>query len=108
MHVFFRMILREWPLGIMWSKEVWKKRIWKRAWELEDGFWCVQMRCHRSLDLLSTVCVLTKYVIWWTIADNNHSLMRVCGTMVKLVTHSSLLRLDDVRLRTANVRPFLQ
>ena len=82
--------------------------------DMEEGIgirrwvWCVQMRCHRSLDLLSRVSVLTKYVIWWTIADNNHSLMRVCGTMVKLVTHSSLLRLDDVRLRTANVRPFLQ
>ena len=40
-----------------------------------------------------------KYLAWWQISDSNHSLMRQFETMIKLVTHSSLLESDDVHLK---------
>ena len=86
-------------LGYMWSKEAWKERAWSRAWELDLCFWRVQERCHHSLDILSRVGGGPKYSIWWKISDGNHGMMRCCEVMIKLVTHSSLLKDDDVRLK---------
>ena len=43
-------------LGHNWSKDVCKKRIWKRAWEMDECYWKIQIRCHRSLDMLSNGC----------------------------------------------------
>ena len=90
-------------LGHGWSKGVWKKRIWKRAWEMDECYWKIQVMCHRSLDILSNVCGGAKYVVWWAIADTNHQLMKCCETMVRLVTHASLLRTDDVRLKGSTI-----
>ena len=85
--------------GQFWSKADWKKRVWRRAWELDGYYWRVQTRLHRSLDLLSKVCEGPKYSIWWELSDNNIAMMRCCEVMVKLLTHASLLRSDDVRLK---------
>ena len=84
----------------IWSRTHWSEKIWARAWELEETFWCLKSRCHKSLELLMKVCTSTRYVIWWQIADNCHELMRECEIMVKLLCHSSLLKTDDVRLKS--------
>ena len=50
--------------GHLYSRAHWREKLWKRAWELEDIFWCIKSRCHRSLDMLSSVCHTTRYSIW--------------------------------------------
>ena len=85
--------------GILWSKAHWRDKLWRRAWQLEDVYWCIKTRCHNSLGLLSDVCVNTRYIVWWQIADRFPQLMRDCEVMVKVLCHASLLRVDDVRLK---------
>ena len=50
--------------GHVWDRAHWRELIWKRAWELEDVFWCLKSRCHRSLDILSDICTTTRYIVW--------------------------------------------
>ena len=90
-------------LGHMWSKDIWRKKIWKRAWELDECFWAIQAVCHRSLDLLSNVCGGAGYLVWWQISDVNHSLMKCCEVVVRLLSHASLLKTDDVRLKGSSI-----
>ena len=53
-----------------------------------------------SLGLLLTgVCISTKYIAWWRIADMFINMMRECEVMNRILFHSSLLRVDDVRLK---------
>ena len=85
--------------GHYWPKDVWK--IWKRAWEMNECFWRVRIRCHHSLDLLAGVCGGSRYMSWWLVSDSDQSVMRDCETIVSLVMHSSVLRNDDVRLKGA-------
>ena len=73
--------------------------MWKRAWEMDVCYWAVEARCHRSLDLLSELSRGPKYSIWWHLSDGNHMLLRDCEIMIKLITHASLLKDDDVRLK---------
>ena len=84
----------------LWSKAHWRDKLWKRAWQLEDVYWCIKARCHKSLDLLSEFCVDTRYIVWWQIADKFPHLMRDCEVLVKILCHASLLRVDDVRLKS--------
>ena len=87
--------------GHFWSKRVWREKVWKRAWALDDCYWRIQSRLHRSLDILSNICTGPNYTVWWQMADNNRMLLRCCETMMKIITHASLLRSDDVRLKGA-------
>ena len=89
--------------NLEWSRAHWRTKLWKRAWELEDVFWCLKSRCHKSLDLLSQICTTTRYAIWWQIADKSPLLMRECETMIKLMCHASLLKTDDVRLKSLTI-----
>ena len=89
--------------NLEWSRAHWRVKLWKRAWELEDVYWCMKSRCHKSLELLSEICTTTRYVIWWQIADKSPQLMRDCETMVKLICHASLLKIDDVRLKRLTI-----
>ena len=83
-------------MGHVWSKEAWKKKVCMRAWELDLCYWRVQERCHKSLDILARVSGGPKYSIWWMISDGYHGMMRSCEVMIKLVTHSSLLKDDGI------------
>ena len=83
----------------VWSKDMWRNRVWERARALDAGHWRLEIRCYRNLDLLSGVCDQPGYLIWWKISDSNHRMMRCCEIMVNLLSHSSLLRADDVRLK---------
>ena len=38
--------------GHVYSRAHWRAKLLKRALELEDIFWCIKYRCHRSLDML--------------------------------------------------------
>ena len=85
--------------GRLWSKDVWKRKIWKRAWELDECLCGYQVLCHRNLDPLSNICEGSTYLVWWQLSDEDHSLMKCWETMIRLVSHASLLRTDDVRLK---------
>ena len=85
--------------GHFWVKGIWKERVWKRAWALDDYYWRLQVMFHRSLETISKVCNGPKYMIWWQISDTNRDLLKQCEIMMKLISHSSLLRTDDVRLK---------
>ena len=86
--------------GHIWNRAHWRETIWKRAWELEDVFWCLKSRCHKRLIVLVNVCNSTRYVIWWQLVDKYFWLMRDCEIMIKILCHSSLLKTDDVRLKS--------
>ena len=61
--------------------------------------WRVSERCYRNLDLLSGVCGQPRYLVWWEIDNNDYCMLKRCEVMVKIVSHSSMLRMDDVRLK---------
>ena len=86
-----------------WSKDVWKRNVWKRAWELDECYWGMQRLCHRSLDLMMNINGKSRYLVWWQISDADHRLMRCWETMVRLISHTSLLKVDDVRLKGSTV-----
>ena len=83
----------------IWNRTHWREKLWRRAWELEDMYGCLKSRCYKSLNMLVNICTNTSYVIWWQVADKYHWLIKDCEIMVKLLCHSSLLKLDDVRLK---------
>ena len=85
--------------GHLYSRAHWRERIWKRAWELEEVYWCIEARCHKSLELINKICVNSQYLVWWQISDRSHYLLKECEIMAKLLCHASLLRTDDVRLK---------
>ena len=85
--------------GHFWPKGMWRKKLWERARALDAGFWRLEVRSYRNLDLLSGICDHPCYLVWWKISNSDHGMMRCCETMVKLLAHSSLLRVDDVRLK---------
>ena len=68
-------------MGYMWMKDVWKRKVWDRSWELDRGYWKVQIRCHQSLDLMSKTCGGPEYSVWWQISDSNHAPMGCCEIM---------------------------
>ena len=86
--------------GLIWSKAHWRDKLWKRAWQLEDVYWCIKTRCHKSLELLSEVCINSRYIVWWQIADKFPHIRKDCEVMVKILCHASLFRIDDVRLKS--------
>ena len=86
--------------GHLYSRAHWREKLQKRAWELEDIFWCIKSRCHRSLDMLNMVCQTTRYSIWWQLADIYHQIRKDCEVMIEILCHASLLRNDDVRLKS--------
>ena len=86
--------------GHTWSRTLWGEKLPKRAWDLDDTYWCLKTRCHKSLDLLSNVCITSRYLIWWQLADKYFWLSSDCEIMTKILCHSSLLKTDDVRLKS--------
>ena len=85
------------------SKPLWKRIVWTRAWDLEKTFWTVQIRSHKSLELLNKVCHTPRYLIWWEISDLFPERMGSCEVMAKILCRCSMLKADDVRLRDAVV-----
>ena len=38
-------------------------------------------------------------MVWWQISDANFNTMRCCETIVGLISHSSMLKVDDAKLK---------
>ena len=86
-----------------YEKSVWEKMIWDRAWSLEDTYWRIETHLKRELDILSEVNHSPRYSIWWTLSDNDHSCTYFCKTMARLTCHASLLKSDDLRLKSQSM-----
>ena len=81
------------------SKRRWSKIIWNNAWRLEDAYWNSTKILHKDNDLLQMALTCSRYLCWWELADKRPHLIRMCENMAKLVSHSSRLRGDDLRLK---------
>ena len=86
--------------NLMYSKTIWKKMVWSKGWRLEDIYWSVERQLHQSLDLLCNVNVGVRYITWWKIADKFPELTKKCEIMSKILCHSSILKSDDLRLKS--------
>ena len=82
-----------------YPKLVWKNIVWKRAWALEDMYWRIERHMHRSLDLLSGVSPITRYLPWWSISDKYPKYMKDCEIITKIISHASMLRDDDFKYK---------
>ena len=85
--------------GNIISKAMWKRIIWEKMWVTEKQGWNEKVRDDKHFDLISKAVDGPGYSIWWSIADHDQSKMKQCETMVKLITHTSLLKGDDGRLK---------
>ena len=86
--------------NLMYSKSTWKKMVWSKGWRLEDIYWSIERQLRQSLDLLSNVNVGVRYITWWKIADKFPELKKKCEIMSKILCHSSILKSDDLRLKS--------
>ena len=81
------------------TKRRWSKLVWEKAWMIEDSFWSSTSILHKENDLLVNALTKTRYLTWWEMSDNSHDRIKECEIMVKLNSHSSKLKGDDVRLK---------
>ena len=89
------MILR----GYTYPKSIWKRMVWERGWSLDDTFWSLEARLHKELDLLVRVCPDARYLSWWNLLNRYPEMIYISETMARIVSHASLLKIDDVRLK---------
>ena len=68
-------------------------------WALEDMYWRIEKHLHRSLDLLSGVSPITRYLPWWSISDKYPKYMKDCEILTKIISHSSMIRDDDFKYK---------
>ena len=81
------------------SKKVWSKLIWDKGWELDDNYWCVINFMNKETDLLSSTMMGARYNVWWQLSDKDHSAIKICECIAKIMCHTSLLKVDDYRLK---------
>ena len=89
------MILR----GHIYPKSVWKQTVWDRGWSLEDTYYCLDARLHKEPDLLIRICPNPRYLTWWSQSNKYPNVVRFSEIMAKMISHASLLKCDDVRLK---------
>ena len=82
-----------------YPKSVWREMVWKRGWALEDVYWRIEKHLHKSLDILSNVSPIVRYLPWWSISDKYPKHMKDCEILSRIVCHASLLRDDDFKYK---------
>ena len=90
------MVLR----GHQYAKDEWRKIVWIRGWSLEDTHWSLEARLYKDLDLIVRDCPSPRYLTWWSLSNKFPEMINVCENLVKLICHASLLKCDDVRLKS--------
>ena len=92
-------VVRNLVSGTPMSKQSLEKLVWERAWVLEKAEWDEKVLNNKYFDLISRATTGPGYSIWWSIADCDQSTMKHCEVIFKLITHTSLLKSDDCRLK---------
>ena len=82
-----------------YPKSVWREMVWKKGWVLEDLYWRIEKHMHRSLDILSGISPVVRYLPWWSISDKYPNLMKDYEILARIVCHASLLRDDDFKYK---------
>ena len=85
--------------GHLYDKLTWKRMLWNRGWSLEDTHWCLEARLYKELDLLTRICPNPRYLTWWNLSNKYGETIYFCEIMAKIISHASLLKCDDVRLK---------
>ena len=86
--------------GHRYAKDIWKKIVWTRGWSLEDTHWSLEARLYKDLDLIVRVCSRPRYLTWWALSNKFPEMIGICENVAKLICHASLLKCDDVRLKS--------
>ena len=68
--------------------------MWERAWEMERDEWNKTVPNDKHYDLIGRVMKEPSYLEWWNTEDSNQSEMKQCESMVKRISHTSLLKGD--------------
>ena len=83
----------------MYGKKAWSSLCWEKAWFYENTYWRTTAIFHKDNDLLNTVITETRYLAWWQLSDIDHSMMKVCEDLVKIICRASMLKCDDPTLK---------
>ena len=83
----------------IYGKSRWSEYVWAQAWKLDDAYWCSIFTINNDCKYLHSTIGVTKYLTWWSISDKFPNMLRWCENLAKIVWKSSLLRVDDFRLK---------
>ena len=85
-----------------YTKKQWKDIVWGAIWAMEDND-CERMYINgRDTPMLFKVLPKPYYLIWWLISDQFPKMMSMCEKMAALVSSSSKLKADDVKLKNSS------
>ena len=85
--------------GVVPSKKVWANLVWARAWHMEDKLWASNGILN-SNSIFRSVCGTSHYISWWSLSDVKPHLRRMCEVLVKIICSSSMLKSDDLSLKS--------
>ena len=60
----------------------------------------IERHLHRSLDFLCNVNASPRYLTWWQLSDSDPEVTKKCEVLAKILCHSSILKGDDLRLKS--------
>ena len=83
----------------LWSKGAWRDMTWRKGWVLNDRLNDQTLTQHKDMNLFAMVFDKVAYSVWWLIADQFPTYIYFCETMVKILSHSSNLKVDNVTLK---------
>ena len=81
------------------SKKKWSDLLWKKGWELDDLFISSIDIMNKETEFLSSIMDGSHYNVWWQLSDKDNSMIKVCECIAKIICHTSLLKVDDYRLK---------
>ena len=82
-----------------YTKEQWKLLVWDAVWRKEDEDCDTLYTQNRTIPLVLRIMERPFYLIWWIISDRLPRSMKMCEKMTAIVTESSLLKANDLRLK---------
>ena len=88
------------PRDHCYCKSVWKKTVWEGSRVLEDAYWCLESKSHKSLELLNRIDSKCRYLNWWYLSDKFPTPMSMCGNLSKIVCQVSLLNSTNEFLKS--------
>ena len=81
------------------SKNKWAELIWGKGWLLDDNYWRAVNTMNKENDLLNCTMEGTRYTVWWQLTDIAHHMVKECECIARILCHTSLLKVDDYRLK---------
>ena len=85
-----------------YTKKQRKDMVWGAIWEMEDNDCKIMYMEGKEVPMFFKVLVKPYYLLWWLIADQFPKMMGMCEKMAAIVTNSSKLKSDDVKLKSSS------